>query len=401
MFIHSQKNSFCGYAEGPRLSFEYSCGQTTISMEAENRNDAATIVSIQIPQNAEAGDTLSFEVNGQSLDFPIPTGSEPGDFLEIRLTDRNRCEESTSQSNNDYAAFRMSSGVEIVVASDASRFVPNDGTMPPPVNQANDGTFSLIWPATRYALKFVNSQDFLELLHCSEIRSVVELGAGHHGLFGMAFSEALSHLPLRDTIKVTLTDMDDAIPHLQANIDRNRNLFGERVDISTASLVWHTLPLPLSTCRLDWIIGCDLLYRCSNIPSLAATILRLLSKTTKILLSVRWRKPEEERVFFSLLSDTITWKLIHGHCMLDYTQYGNPKCAESNKFFSQTMVGVAGQPTPLALIDTTQSERMTNKEFEQFEYFQTQLYLGSVVNKQPSTAMLDAVTFSGKKRQRI
>lgn len=372
-------------------------------MEVDDPIEATTVVSIQIPQDAEAGDTISFVVDGQNFDFPIPAGSEPGDILEIQLAQPNQGHATANETNKDYSTFVMSSGVELTVPTHVGSFTPNDVSVLSSCGRSNDGTYALIWPSTRYALQYINSHEFVGLLRDKEVRSVLELGAGHHGLFGMAFAvEVASQSPNRGTIKVTLTDTYDAVPHLKRNIVRNSHVFGERVNISAACLVWHTLPVPSYHCEVDWIIGSDLLYRYSNIPALVATITRLRTNSTRLLLSVRWRKPEEERAFFVLLSDLIEWTVVRGYCQLDYKEYGNPACNESNRFFSQTMVGVGGKLTPLASIDEASSEQMTTDEFEKFEYIQTQIYLGSVKNKLPTTTRKIEVTdSSSNKRPRI
>jgi len=85
-----------------------------------------------------------------------------------------------------------------------------------------------------------------------------------------------------------------------------------------------------------------------------------------------------------LLSDVIEWKLVHGACSLDYRVYGNGSF-ESNKYFSQSMVGIQGKIVPLSSIDESSTEQMTTEEFEQFEELQTQVYLGEVVERPMNT----------------
>jgi hypothetical protein len=89
----------------------------------------------------------------------------------------------------------------------------------------------------------------------------------------------------------------------------------------------------------------------------------------------------EERAFFLQLSDVVDWKMIHGSCPLDFREYGNPACHESNKYFSQTMIGVNGKPVPLFSIDETATQKMSDAEFEQYEACQTQVYFGQVYDR--------------------
>ena len=81
-----------------------------------------------------------------------------------------------------------------------------------------------------------------------------------------------------------------------------------------------------------------------------------------------------------MLSDIIEWKLVHGSCSLDYRVYGNGSY-ESDKYFSQNLVGIKGKVVPLSSIDETITEQMTSEEFEEFEELQTQVYLGEVVER--------------------
>lgn len=244
-----------------------------------------------------------------------------------------------------------------------------------PSNNLSDGTYQMLWPASRFILNFINTPDFCREVLSSQINSVLELGAGH-GMLGMAFTDAASNFIGTDkAIKLVLTDVEEALPQLEANIRINREVFGKRVDITTLPLKWHSQPVPKTNGNLDFILGSDLLYNCSVIPDLVATIKRLICNTSRILFSVRWRKPSEERTFFLLLSDVIDWKLVHGNCSLDYRFYGDGSF-ESDKYFSQSMVSINGKIVPLSSIDESSCEQMNAKEFEQFEELQTQIYLG-------------------------
>ena len=43
------------------------------------------VITIQVPENAEDGDTLTFIVDGQEMEISLPLGSNPGDELEIQV----------------------------------------------------------------------------------------------------------------------------------------------------------------------------------------------------------------------------------------------------------------------------------------------------------------------------
>lgn len=54
-------------------------------MSERSGNTTTTTISIQIPSTAEEGDTLTFTVQGNTLEIRVPEGSEPGDVLEVQL----------------------------------------------------------------------------------------------------------------------------------------------------------------------------------------------------------------------------------------------------------------------------------------------------------------------------
>ncbi|VEU43689.1 unnamed protein product [Pseudo-nitzschia multistriata] len=338
-----------------------------------------TVISVRIPDGAEHGDSLTFEANGQNFTIEIPPGSVAGEILQIKLgkgADEEDAEmegagvEKKPSDDGENITIEMVTGNKISVLQSADCNA-SDRTL-------SDGTYQLIWPASRFVVKYISTPEFRSQIQNSQIHSVIELGAGH-GIFGFAFADIISNFSsTKKGIKLLLTDVEEALPQLEANVRFNRQVYQERVEISTLPLKWHIQPISGTNSNIDFILGSDLLYNCSVIPSLVATIRRLLCKSTRILISVRWRKPSEERVFFTMLSDIIEWKLVHGSCTLGYQIYGDGSY-ESDKYFSQTMVGIKGNIVPLSYIDSTTTEQMSAEEFEQFEELQTQVYLGEAI----------------------
>ncbi|KAG7349387.1 lysine methyltransferase [Nitzschia inconspicua] len=327
-------------------------------------------ISIQIPEGAEAGDELSFQIQGQELTIPIPLHSQPGDVLQIKLGGRG----DESMETEEDTSIQLMTGNQLRLSSSLD---DSEALLQPSIA---DGTYQCLWPASKFVIDYMNtSSTFHHLIrHAAPIRSVLELGAGQ-GMFGMAFADIVSSLSSSsNVVQVTLSDVEDAMDPLRRNVQINQHLYEGRVHFSIIPLTWHSIPIPNAGCSLDYILGSDLLYNIDNIPDLAATIRRLMSKTTKVLLSVRWRKPVEERSFFVALSDILEWEVLHGTCPLDHTMYGNPACNESNTFFQQTMVGCNGQTLPLSMIDEAGTSQMTAVEFEEYEALQTQVYLGRV-----------------------
>eukprot|EP00536_Pseudo-nitzschia_multiseries_P015663 jgi/Psemu1/327990/estExt_fgenesh1_pg.C_9270005 len=354
-----------------------------MSVDADDRK--AVVISVQIPDGAEHGDSLSFEANGQTFTIEIPPGSVAREILQIKLgnsvnetgvemEDANAGDEDKVHGGK--LTIELTTGSKISVLETTVSDV-SDGIF-------SDGTHQLVWPASRFVVNYINTPEFRNEFQSAKINSVMELGAGH-GLFGLAFTDMIASFNKTvGGVQLLLTDVEEALPQLEANIEMNREIFRERAEIKTLPLKWHSHSMPRTNTRIDFILGSDLLYNCSVIPSLVATIRRLLSKSTKVLISVRWRKPSEERSFFTMLSDIIEWKLVHGACWLDYRIYGNGSY-ESDKYFSQSMVGIQGRIVPLSSIDESLTEEMTTEEFEQFEELQTQVYLGEVVERARTT----------------
>jgi hypothetical protein len=327
-----------------------------------------TVISIEIPTGAEVGDELSFETNGETFTIPIPPGSEPGDILQVILSGVSKRVKVTTITGNEIMLKESDPSISVGLEK------PNSA----------DGTYRCVWPAARFLVDFFHqSAEFRHLIENSRIRSVLELGAGS-GVVGLALADLILHFnAFEDPFQVVLTDLEDAMEMIRTNVELNRHNFQDRVHFSTIPLAWHSVPISRTCCTIDFLLGSDLLYNCSNIPHLVTTIRRLSSRKTNIVFAVRWRKPSEERSFFLMLSDVVEWKLVYGACPLDFRSYGNPACEESNIWFSQTMIAIQGKPVSLSRIvtyDNDATERMTDLEYEQFERIQSQVYLGTFVN---------------------
>jgi predicted nicotinamide N-methyase len=332
-----------------------------------------TSVSIQLPDNAEPGDTLTFSVNGQTLEIVVPVGSQSGDVLEIQVGGDDPAEmeaEEGAEEEEGPISIQLSSGKEIVLHGE----LPNGETTSDEDN--SDGTHAMAWPAGLALVKYLNGTESHKLIRERKSHSVLEVGSGL-GLAGLAFAHFLSCASPETPAQVVLTDVPSALPLLLNNIDQNRHIVSQQVQVTAVPLVWHTSPVPSTTSSPNFLIGSDLLYNHDTIPALIATTRRLLTASTRILVAVRWRKPELERSFFSQLDDLVDWSMVDGVCPLSWNEYGDPQCEASNLFFSQTMVGVEGVPTALAEIDEAAMGRMEGAEFEAFERMYIQIYVGN------------------------
>ena len=338
-------------------------------------------IQIQIPCDAQCGNLLTFNVDGQNLSIEVPPSSVAGDIMVVKLAAPSREENITPEDGKEQITVQMATGSKLrinqTISKNTSRSIVNN-------KHDSDGTYCFVWPASRYVVKFINSAEFRDIFQddSTAIHSIIELGSGH-GLVGLAFADVISStFTSNNKMDLVLTDVEEAIPQIEANIKLNREIFKQRINLSSMPLKWKNHPLPVhkepNNNDIDYIVGSDLLYNIESIPLLAGTIRHLISKATKVLLSVRWRKPSEERDFFVLLSDVINWKMIHGACPLDYHVYGDGSF-ESDKYFSQTMIAIQGKVVTLSSVDERGTEQMTDQEFEQYEELQTQIYLGTVI----------------------
>ena len=244
------------------------------------------VISIRIPDGAEPGDSLTFQANGQEFTIEVPVASVAGEVLQIQLggagssgdTANEPSEMEVDSNNDEKITTQMLTGSTITI-------IENQGSKTSSDENLSDGTYQLLWPASRFIVKYINTPNFCRDILRYEVNSVLELGAGH-GLLGMAFADVVTKSKTKDTgTKLILTDVEEALPQLQANIDVNQEVFRNRVDITALPLRWHSQPTSRTNSNLDFILGSDLLYNCSVIPDLVATIKRLQFKN--ILFSVR------------------------------------------------------------------------------------------------------------------
>jgi predicted nicotinamide N-methyase len=244
------------------------------------------VVSVRIPHGAEPGDLLSLEVNGQNFTIEVPVASVMGEILEIKL--------AGCADEEDIAVDGSGVGVEKNVDPEKINFtmvtgssirIFQDSQTKTSEKTVSDGTFRLLWPASRFVVNYINTPDFRRDILSSQVHSALELGAGH-GLLGLAFSDVASSVSsANETMKLKLTDVEEALPQLERNIRINRDVFEKRVDIAASPLKWHIQPRPRTNSNYDFILGSDLLYNTSVIPDLVATIRQL--KFKRILFSVR------------------------------------------------------------------------------------------------------------------
>lgn len=367
---------------------------------------------MMVPEGAGYGDSLTFNVNGNELEIAIPEGSKVGDILQIQVQvesdeedvdDSKDATQDDDDDDNDVTKVLLKNlGItlklhnKIPSSVEASRF-KDTGETSEQGQMKCDGTFAMPWQAGIHLAQHICSDKFHERF--ADVRNVLELGSGT-GLCGIAFAvNATNKLSKRKAdikkLHLILTDMPNAMNTLQYNLDVNKDKLSSQLEekqVHIAPLVWgddsniDEIHSKLKNVGgADLILGSDLLYNVSMdvLKGLCKTIKELDSlKKARILLSVRWRKPEEERVFFELMRDNgYHFELLeHDHspyaCQLNWPNFGNPKCQKSNDFFGNNYAKVDGESKPLKDVCEDDMDVMSDEEFDQFERRFIQVYIG-------------------------
>jgi predicted nicotinamide N-methyase len=377
---------------------------------------ATRSITIQIPDGADPGDTLEFQVGGgQSLEWVVPEGSTPGDVFEIHVAmekdddeddEKDDSDSDSTAANKDTVSIEIESTICPTTLDFALRLPADERTAQMKDDNNNhqhgddvgdsDGTFALPWHSGILLANNWNEiiQILVEKHNVHSKARILELGAGL-GVVGLSLAAAAcleeqsahddgrNPMMLVEGAELVLTDLPAAIPLLEFNVNFNRPFVSSRVKISTRALRW-SLDSPELATELpverpyDCLLGSDLLYNIEQIPSLVATMKRLLHPIRGVvILAVRWRKPELERQFFQ--TSGLEWELLPlpNTCPLSWKDFGNPSCDQSNRYFHQTQVAALnGTPTSIAYITEEQAKDLPKQEFQAWERSFIQFYLG-------------------------
>ncbi len=356
-----------------------------------------TTISIRIPEGAEAGDTLQFEAQGQLLDLLVPAGSVPGDLLEIQVGSISNNENGDERDeNDDITIIDMGKGKCLELFSQLPGDVAHIPESDDDNDEATDGTFALPW---RCGIELAENWEEIESLLLEKgihsRRRIIELGSGL-GLVGLSFVTYFSNdskmvdasqenrILAADNATIVLTDLPAAMSLLDFNVNHHQPSLPSPPTLSTRSLRW-TLERPdndpfTNEPPFDFLLGSDILYNTEYIPHLTATIKRLLNPTRGVVvLAVRWRKPDLERVFFQ--DSGLEWQLLQpngkNYCPLSWEDFGDPSNESSNRYFHQTLISVNGKPQSIADITEDQAKDLPPEEFQAWEHSFIQLYLGT------------------------
>jgi Putative methyltransferase. len=381
-------------------------------------------IELQVPEGAVDGDSLVFQVHGKDLELTIPQGSQPGDVLQIQVKVEDedvKDDMDEEKENNEFVttASNSSNVTKVLlhksigggVCLDIYSSVPHDYA--PLTSQmhdktdtteqeeeGSDGTCAMVWPAGLHLAKKLSSPKFEKYLQ--NVRNVVELGSGT-GVCGIAFvATATGRLSKRKgeikMLKLTLTDMPKATKLLEYNWNMNRHVFSSQIsqdNVCVKPLIWGRRVDDLAGFGpVDMIIGSDLLYNTSIdiYHDLRRTIQGMDGTAhAKILLSVRWRKPEQERKFFEIMEEAgYDFELVLDEdddddkdddvlalgCNLTWQEFGNPNSDRSNAFFTNTFVQIENVSKPLKDVTEDDMDLMSDEEYETFEKRFIQIYLG-------------------------
>lgn len=416
----------------------------TLSFEIDG-----TELELVVPLGCQPGDVLQVQL----AETASPTCSEDDDSVQGSANDEtnngNMKDDGSIKDDDDQEeakskiTIRLSSGQNLILATDelssrttidyatTTNTFPNDSSREEE-NMTCDGTHAMAWHSGNWLVECLSRCDawrdklYQEVVHSrgddeqDDTMTVLELGSGL-GALGLVFGfevlgNQVSHVSSRPAlIRIVLTDVPTAIPLLQRNVDQNQHLFPTHIQLSAQPLMWTTQHIPPSNVKpqdepitsshhYDWIIGSDLLYNTESIPALVETMGRCLHPTRgSILLAVRWRKPELERVFFQQTSDRFAWEWklllppdddhVTAICPLSWEEFGNAECERSNRYFHSTCIAVhesngSNNIKAIGEISVADVEAMSDEAFQTWERAHVQFYLGrprqdakSVTNK--------------------
>ena len=391
-------------------------------------------VTLVVPDGIEPGDSLCFNVGGQDIEFPLPSGAKPGDALQIQVAASEEEEEAKGEGCDvDGGEGDDEDGKIANETKDESAGIPNgqnirigdDGTCYVPLHpstgmeltfQASNGAAgtaicSELWPTGLVMANIITntaiSQQLLSWIagqeSCETKIRALEVGSGL-GTVGLALATTL------DSAEVVLTDCQPAIKMLEANIDNNKALVGSNVKVKAQTLEWGQHEKD-TVGSFDIIFGSDLLYGDeSSYQPLVDTLKTLMRQEAMIMLGVRWRKPEKEKKFFelaeqagihfTLLSDWLRDQSQSNEAIsasfgrmptLSWKQYGDIDDANFMEHLSNTAVSTGGgkRKVNLAGMSEKDMEDMTDDEHAAFERTQIQIYIGQWAKEDKKRSAID------------
>ena len=374
--------------------------------------DTFKFVSVTIPEGLKEGDTFTFKINNDEdeMEMVVPEGAKPGETIEVLLADEE--DDEILDDISVSVALHPSVDAMITVSPfildmvDEEKKADNDND-----DDEEDGTNMMAWPAGVYLSQFLSTPNAKPIIDGKT--SFLEIGSGL-GVAGLGLISALNRdADAGNKKEVVLTDLPCAQTLLQANYEVNklRVLKQDNVDVNITSLNWSddeskkAFGESTQDKKFDVIIGSDLLYEASaeSAKNLSSVMTSLLNPDSGIIIfSTRWRKADDERVFFEnmessgfefvLASEYLT-KLGHAPTIsedaeeeavieifennLSWKEFGSEDSEKSKKYFSETKVKVGENMVPIGEIEENNIDDMEEEDFDEYEMRYVQIYVGS------------------------
>ena len=401
-------------------------------------------ITIQVPPNAEPGvDSLTFQYQGQELEILVPQDAKEGDVLQIQVGDddaaatdnESAADDGNDNAQNDEQERPRSSLLDELGGVDEDGAKTSELDIAKPKHTAKketvnddistvsignnivlqllesisntkgegDGTNAMVWSSgivlaqaltcdagIEYIQQITNA--FTAKKDTKQSMNCLELGSGL-GACGLALAHTLSQCKV--DARILLTDRGDSpVKLLNENIQKNKDVFTtdtDSISVEAKSLNWgQAIPSE----KFHIILGSDLLYNTNeSYNPLLTTIEYNLHTEGRVILAVRWRKPDLEKRFFekalAMGLEFVLWSEIldtpefrtRCPCRLKWKQYGDPECQKFKEYFYETMVTVSNDQKPLAEIEECDMENMTEDEYNRFEESQIQVYIGQFTNE--------------------
>ena len=165
------------------------------------------------------------------------------------------------------------------------------------ISACGNHTGGIVWETSYLLINYLLTKQ-------KKLGNVLEVGAGC-GLLGqvLAFSGYCK--------RVVLTEIEEAMSNLEANRERNQNLF-KRTHVSTRRLDWcqykRDAGQDLEPHSFDTIVGTDVIFTPSLVKPLLATLQYMAHEKTKVYLCLQIRCEDSHKLFLATASD-YNWKV--------------------------------------------------------------------------------------------
>lgn len=380
-----------------------------------------TLLRVTIPEGKNPGDLFTYtDEDGDEMEVMVPEHLKPGDTYEILIDNGDGEIESVTVELGSHTGVTLNMCTflddgdlaEVVEEGDDEEGAEAGATVSITelIAEAEekidedelDGTNFMVWPAGVELAQFIASPIAKPLLQNK--KNALELGSGC-GVGGMALAAALARGDDPKSTQVTMTDLPIAISLLDANVEENKEAIiadsGLQTKVSTLTWGDDEQIKDIGEQKFDLIIGADLIYNSEPeiISTLSSTMDNLLDpKTGLILFSTRWRKFDEERVFFEEMEKlgyefvlatshiesiggdiTATeeeYSSLQKMAGLSWKEYGNKDSPESVNYFSETKVKVGDGMKSLGEIGEADLLEMGDGDFDECEVAHIQIYAG-------------------------